>query len=102
MCIAGKNIKRVQELVDLAAVRGQLVRVTDGIWLHGERWQEAIRRVLDKTRGGQSVTVSQIRTLLDSSRKYVVPIAELFDAEGVTRRVGDARFRGPKADSFES
>ena len=97
-CVTDKNRKRADELVDLAAARGQLVRLADGIWLHGEHWQEAVRLVSEATRDGQGVTVAQIRTLLDSSRKYVVPIAELLDAEGITRRAGDERFRGPKAD----
>jgi len=42
-----------------------------------------------------SLTVSQARDLLGSSRKYVLAILAHFDAEGVTRRRGDERFPGP-------
>jgi len=33
--------------------------------------------------------------VLDSSRKYVVPLLERFDREGFTRRRGDVRIAGP-------
>jgi len=44
------------------------------------------------------VTVADIRTILDSTRKYVVPIVESLDAAGITKRVGDNRVLGPKAE----
>ncbi len=46
-----------------------------------------------------SLTVSQARDLLGSSRKYVLAILAHFDAEGVTRRRGDERFPGPRLDA---
>ncbi len=44
-----------------------------------------------------SITVAEARELLESSRKYVVPLLSRFDAEGVTRRRGDVRVPGPRA-----
>jgi selenocysteine-specific elongation factor len=44
-----------------------------------------------------SLTVSQARDLLGSSRKYVLALLARFDAEGVTRRRGDERFPGPRS-----
>jgi selenocysteine-specific elongation factor len=46
-----------------------------------------------------SLTVSQARDLLGSSRKYVLAILAHFDAEGVTRRRGDERLPGPRLGS---
>jgi selenocysteine-specific elongation factor len=43
------------------------------------------------------VTVADVRDLLDSTRKYVLPILNRLDAEGVTRRRGDERIPGPAA-----
>ncbi|HEY4408499.1 MAG TPA: selenocysteine-specific translation elongation factor [Acidimicrobiia bacterium] len=45
-----------------------------------------------------SLTVSQARDLLGSSRKYVLAILAHFDAVGVTRRRGDERFPGPRLE----
>lgn len=92
-CVNAGNRKRAHELLDLAIARRDVIRIADGIWLHAQRWHELIQRVQTAidTHGPQ--TVSQIRSLLDSSRKYVVPICEKLDAEKITRRVGDRRQR---------
>jgi selenocysteine-specific elongation factor len=96
-CRTPKNDKRVRELANLAAYRGQLVRVADGLWIHPERWKELTEIVSGAIRERGELTVSEIRTLLNSSRKYVVPLAEYLDAVGITRRVGDRRTLGPDA-----
>ena len=60
----------------------------------------AVEKARQVVRGGferhGSLTVSQARDLLGSSRKYVLAILTHFDAEGVTRRRGDERFPGPR------
>jgi selenocysteine-specific elongation factor len=96
-CRTPRNEKRLRELIELAVARGHLVRIADGLWLHGRRWDELVARVGTALRAGTRLTVADIRTLLNSSRKFVVPIAERLDAAGVTRRVGDYREPGPKA-----
>ncbi len=97
-CVTSKNEKHVRELMDLAAARGQLVRIAEDIWLHERRWAELLEKVKAAIREHGGVTVSEMRKLLDSSRKYTVPIAEYLDSVGITRRVGDQRVLGPKAD----
>lgn len=58
--------------------------------------RQLIREAFDRQ---ESLTVSQARDLLGSSRKYVLAILAHFDAEGVTRRRGDERFPGPRLGS---
>jgi selenocysteine-specific elongation factor len=58
-----------------------------------EKARQVIRQGFDRH---ESLTVSQARDLLGSSRKYVLAILAHFDAEGVTRRRGDERFPGPR------
>ncbi len=96
-CRTPRNEKRLRELIELAVARGRLVRIADGVWLHARRWDELVQRVTTALQSGRRLTVADIRTLLGSSRKFVVPIVERLDALGVTRRVGDSRERGPKA-----
>jgi selenocysteine-specific elongation factor len=43
------------------------------------------------------VTVADARDVLGSTRKYVLPILNRLDSEGVTRRRGDERIAGPRA-----
>mgnify|MGYP000567453555 CR=1 FL=1 len=95
-CRTPKNEKRLRELVELATARGQLVRVAEGIWLHQRRWEELVAMLVEALRDGKQITVAEIRTMLNSSRKYVVPIVEKLDATGITRRRGDFRTLGPR------
>lgn len=58
-----------------------------------EKARQIVRQGLERH---GSLTVSQARDLLGSSRKYVLALLTHFDAEGVTRRRGDERFPGPR------
>jgi selenocysteine-specific elongation factor len=58
-----------------------------------EKARQAVREGLERH---GSLTVSQARDLLGSSRKYVLALLAHFDAEGMTRRRGDERFPGPR------
>jgi len=96
-CRTPRNARRLGELLELATARGQVVRCKNGVWLHGDRWDELVAAVTNAIRTRGPLTVSDIRTITDSSRKYVVPIVEQLDAAGVTKRVGDQRTLGPAA-----
>ena len=48
-------------------------------------------RVLQALKQNVGLTVSQIRELLETSRKFAVPICEHLDRIGLTRRDGDVR-----------
>lgn len=96
-CRTPQNARRVDELIRLATVRGRLVRIAEGIWLPERRWQELVERVCLALRERGGLTVAQIRDLLHSSRRFVVPIVESLDAAGITRRSGDLRMLGPNA-----
>ena len=54
----------------------------------------AIAELLDQHPEG--VTVSLVRERLGTTRKHVVPLLNLLDAQGVTRRRGDLRIGGPR------
>ena len=67
----------------------------DGIVFASGAVDEARRRVRAALRDRGTVTVADVRDLLGSTRKYVLPILNRLDAEGVTRRRGDDRIPGP-------
>jgi selenocysteine-specific elongation factor len=50
----------------------------------------------------KTITPSEYRDLVGSSRKYVVPLLEWFDATGVTLRSGDARVLRVAKRSFKN
>ena len=78
-------------LVDMLVSDGRWVRVAEDFYLDAgvyQRMVEAVRGLL-AARGG--ATVAEIRDVLGTSRKYVVPFLEHLDQRRVTRRVGDLR-----------
>jgi selenocysteine-specific elongation factor len=96
-CCSPGVARRLAELIKLGVARGRLVRIADGMWLHERRWRELASLVVDAIRQRGPLSVSDIRTLLHSTRKYVVPLVEALDAAGITRRAGDLRALGGKA-----
>jgi selenocysteine-specific elongation factor len=85
-----------------AAVGRVLVRDGDAVELHGVLFaaaalDDAAQLVAAAFEERDALSVADIRDLLGSTRKYVVPIVEHLDAIGVTRRRGDERIAGPRA-----
>ncbi len=64
-------------------------------------WDELLRTLAEWFREEETITVSQLRTLADTTRKYAVPLAEALDAARITLRRGDLRYRGPGLGEFE-
>jgi selenocysteine-specific elongation factor len=88
---AQKNKASVASLVSLAAAEGDLVQVSAEFFLHRDV-EQALRDTLtaEFSRSG-GLTLSQIRELLSTTRKYAVPICEYLDKIGFTKRDGDLR-----------
>jgi selenocysteine-specific elongation factor len=74
-----------------AAVRsGQLVRITDGVYLAPGVAEVARKRL---TALDQPFTVSQARQAWGTSRRVAVPLMEWLDSQGVTVRLPDSTRR---------
>ena len=65
--------------------QGRLVRVGDGFAVSPEAYQQGREALVD------GITLAQFRDALGVGRKTAQLYLERFDADGVTRRVGDAR-----------
>jgi selenocysteine-specific elongation factor len=48
-------------------------------------------RLSEAMTGSDGLALSEIRELLNTTRKYAVPLCEYLDRVGFTRRVGDLR-----------
>jgi len=78
-------------LIELGIHENHLVHLGEKVFLHDE-WERELQKIIRETlQNGQGMTVSQIRELLDTSRKFAVPICEYLDRIGLTRREGDLR-----------
>ena len=78
-------------------VRRGLVVQTDGLFFSSTAVQQAAERLADALhRQPDGITVSDIREIWDTSRKFALPLLAHFDSTGVTRRRGDLRIGGPR------
>jgi selenocysteine-specific elongation factor len=67
------------------------VKLGDGFVVSVEAYEEARRLLLVEAGGQGSITLARFRDLLGTSRRPAQRLLERFDADRVTRRVGDAR-----------
>jgi selenocysteine-specific elongation factor len=90
-----KRESTIKKLIELAAASGTLVHIGGDLYLHCEA-ESKLRELLREKMSGRDdgLTMSEIRDVLSTTRKYAVPICEYLDRIGVTRRVGDLRVLG--------
>jgi selenocysteine-specific elongation factor len=88
---AGTIKRAVPGILALAVGSGQLVAVATNFWLHAAVEGQARSVVAAAMAENGSLTVSQIRELLGTTRKYAVPLCEYWDKIGFTERRGDQR-----------
>jgi selenocysteine-specific elongation factor len=79
------------ELARFLEGQGKLVRVGDGLAIGTVPYEEARRALIEECDRAGKITLARFRDLLGISRKPAQLLLERFDADGVTRRVGDER-----------
>ena len=71
--------------------RGRLVRVGDGAAISREAYDHARAVLAEELAANGRITLARFRDLLGTSRKTSQLLLERFDADGLTRRIGDER-----------
>ena len=89
--LAARTQTSVPQLLALAAENGDLVEIAAGYYLHASVERQTRDLLAGKLAAGQGLSVSEIRELLNTTRKYAVPLCEYFDRVGFTCRRGDLR-----------
>ena len=69
----------------------RLVRVGDGLAVGADAYRRARELLVGECERAGRITLARFRDLLDGSRRDAQLLLERFDADGVTRRVGDER-----------
>jgi hypothetical protein len=80
-----------RELAAYLEAEGRLVRLGDGQAVSAGAYEHARATLLDECERSGRITLARFRDLLDTSRRAAQLLLERFDADGVTRRVGDER-----------
>ena len=69
-----------------------MVRLTEDLYFTEDAIAEAEEKLKEFFLQNDSLELSQFRDIIDSSRKYALPLLEYFDDEGLTYRDGDKRY----------
>lgn len=85
----GLSPSRLQALMGVLAERKKIVEGFDGFILHQSWLDEIVAKV--RGSGKRELTVADFKAMTGLSRKYSIPLLELLDSLGVTRRKGSVR-----------
>jgi selenocysteine-specific elongation factor len=91
---SGTRAAVVPELLALLCDEQKLVEISPSLYLDFEIEAELRRKIIEHLSNGSAITMSDLRDLLGTTRKYAVPIGEYLDRIGVTKREGDMRRLG--------
>ena len=81
--------KVIEGVIGFLVKQGTLVRLAEGVYLHRDVVASAKEKLA--ARKGETIDVAAFKDFFEISRKVAIPLLELFDREGATRRVGDSR-----------
>lgn len=77
---------RVRDLLEILVARRKVVRGGEGFYVHSPWLDELVSRL--RSSGRRELTVAEFKSLAGLSRKYAIPLLELLDEMGVTKRKG--------------
>lgn len=81
--------ERLEKLLSLLTERKKIIQGPEGLFIHSLWLDDIIGRV--RALGKKEMTVAEFKELSGLSRKYAIPLLELLDQMGVTRRHGAVR-----------
>jgi len=90
---------KAQAVYGILLKKGVLIQM-DKICIYRQTIQHIIRRVSQLFQKQESFTIGQLRDMLNTSRKMLLPIVEYLDMNKYTVRQGDIRYPGPKMVDF--
>jgi selenocysteine-specific elongation factor len=88
-----------KELASFLEREGRLVRLGDGLAIGTRAYEDSRRKLLEECQRAGSITLARFRDLIGAGRKQAQLLLERFDADGLTRRVGDERVLRRRAKS---
>jgi selenocysteine-specific elongation factor len=86
------NGPTIDRLLKLLHEHGRLVRVAEDLLFHREAIDRARELLVAHLRKEGQLESVKFKYLLDTSRKFAIPLLDYFDRTGVTRRVGYTRY----------
>lgn len=91
--------ERSPEYLQYLLNKSILCKVSQDLYFHTVAVEHAKNKIIDFLKENEEISIGEVRDLLNTSRKYVLPLLEYFDSKHVTKRVGDKRVIGPAVNS---
>ncbi len=91
----------VTELVRHLTRTGLLAHITGDMYVLTEALDDLRRRLITYLKQNDQITTQDFKNMVGASRKYVIPLAEFFDREKTTLRVGEKRVLRKKSTEPE-
>jgi selenocysteine-specific elongation factor len=85
----GANPAAIRKIIDAMIGQNTLIATGKDINFHQKALKEAGKRLIET--GKSEISVSEFRELVNTSRKYALPLLTLLDDLGMTERVADIR-----------
>jgi selenocysteine-specific elongation factor len=89
--LAGVDVGVARKALTKLVAAGVVVRLGPEMHFSAVAVQAAHERIVAYLQASGTMLASDARDILGTSRKYVVPLLEYLDAQGVTKREGDTR-----------
>jgi selenocysteine-specific elongation factor len=89
--LAGVDVGVARKALTKLVSAGQVVRLGPDLHFSASAVTSARQRIAEYLEANGTMLAKDARDVLGVSRKYVVPLLEYFDAQGVTKREGDTR-----------
>jgi len=80
-----------RDVLQLLVEENRLVKVKEELYFQRDVIDDLQARLVAHLRDKGVITTPEFKDMTGASRKYVIPLAEFFDARNVTIRVGDTR-----------
>lgn len=82
---------RLKQVLEHMVESGQLLLAPGGMYFERERIEQVRSELLRFLAAEPGITVSQFGQLIDTSRKYAIPLLQYFEISGMLARDGDLR-----------
>jgi len=93
---AGVDPGLARKVLGRLAADGKLLRLSSDLHFDAEAVEDARAKIVAHLREHGTILAKDARDLVGSSRKFILPLLEHFDQQGITKRDGDIRVLGPR------
>ncbi len=89
--------EKIKPVLNLLADRKELVRIKDDYFIHPEAHRKVLDGVEAHFRVSEELSLADFREIVNTTRKWMIPLLEYLDRIQVTMRKGDVRIKRGKA-----